>query len=160
MQKYTEKLTDAKAVEFADKIGAYFKDLPHLPSNIIDIFVQIAPILSLIGGILYIVAGPIVGILGSLGAILSLSPFYMLLTIANAVLMGVMGVLLLMSSSLLKEKKADGWMLLFWVEILSIGSMIITLLYGYIPNILGYVFGIAVGLYILFEMRNRYSKVK
>jgi hypothetical protein len=157
MQKYTEKLTDAKAVEFIDKIGAYFKNLPHLPANIVDILVQIAPILSLIGGVLYIVAGPIVGLLGGLASILSLSPFYMLLTILNAVVMGVIGVLLLLASSKLKERKAEGWILLFWVNMFSIASMVITLLYGYIPNILGYIVGVAIGLYFLFETRSSYK---
>jgi len=157
MADYTEKLTDAKAMGFIDQIGDVFKGLPHLPANIVEILVKIAPWLALLGGILGLLAGPLIGVLGSLGSILALSPYSMFITIVETVVMVANAILLLMAFSPLKAKAMRGWVFLFWAEMLSSVDIVLSLLRGQTGSLFASVIGVAIGLYILFEIRSSYS---
>jgi len=157
MADYTEKLTDAKAMGFIDQVGDVFKGLPHLPTNIVEILVKIAPWLALLGGVLGLLAGPIVGVLGSLGSVLSLSPYYLFITIVVTVVTLANAILLLLAFSPLKAKAMRGWVFLFWAQMLSAVDIVLSLLQGQTGSLVGGVIGIAIGLYILFEIRSSYA---
>ena len=157
MADYTEKLTDAKAMGFIDQVGDVFKGLPHLPASIVEILVKIAPWLALLGGILGLIAGPLIGVLGSLGSLMTLSPYFMFVTIVTTVVTIANSVLLLMAFSPLRTKMMRGWVFLFWAEMLSAVDIVLSLLQGQTGSIVGGVIGLAIGLYILFEIRSSYK---
>lgn len=157
MADYTEKLTDAKAMGFIDQVGDVFKGLPHLPASIIEILVKIAPWLALLGGVLGLIAGPLIGILGSLGSLMTLSPYIMFVTIVTTVVTLANSILLLMAFGPLKARAMRGWVLLFWAEMLSVVDIILSLLQGQTGSIVGGVIGLAIGFYILFEIRGAYK---
>lgn len=159
MADYTEKLTDAKAMGFIDQIGDVFKGLPHLPSGIIDVLVKITPWLALLGGILGLIAGPLVGILGSLGSLMALSPYFMFITIVTTVVTLANSILLLMAFNPLKRREMRGWVFLFWAQMLSVVDIVLSLLQGQTSALVGGVIGLAIGFYILFEIRGSYKGV-
>ncbi|MBW7955655.1 hypothetical protein H3C66_02880 [Patescibacteria group bacterium] len=157
MADYTEKLTDAKAMGFIDQVGDVFKGLPHLPSSIVDILVKIAPWLALLGGVLGLIAGPLIGILGSLGSIMTLSPYFMFVTIVTMVVTLANSILLLMAFSPLRQQMMRGWVFLFWAQLLSVVDIVLSLLQGQTASIVGGLIGLAIGFYILFEIRGSYK---
>lgn len=159
MADYTEKLTDAKAMGFIDQVGDVFKSLPHLPASIVEILVKLAPWLALLGGVLGLLAGPLIGVLGSLGSIMSLSPYLMFVTIVSTVVLVANSVLLLMAFSPLRQGAMRGWVFLFWAQMLSAVDIILSLLQGQTGSLVGGVIGLAIGLYILFEIRGSYKGV-
>jgi len=159
MADYTEKLTDAKAMDIIDQVGSAFKSLPHLPSGVVDVLVKIAPYFALLGGVVGIIFGPVIGVIGGLASILTLSPLLMISTLANAVIMIVQSILLLLAFSPLKNRQMKGWIFLFWSQVMSIALMVLSLLLGHAGSIVGSILGLAIGMYILFETRDSYNGV-
>lgn len=156
MADITAKLTDAKALSFIDQVGDVFKNLPHLPANVIEILVKLAPWLALLGGILGLIAGPLIGILGSLGSLFTLSPYLMVMTIVSAGVTIIGSILLLMAFNPLKERAMRGWILLFWAEMLSVVDIVFSVIQGRTGTLFGGILGLVIGFYILFEIRNSY----
>ena len=157
MASYTDKLTDAEAMGIISQVEGVFKGLPHLPSGIVDFLVKIAPYMALISGILALLAGPVIGLLGGLGSILSLSPILMISTLGSAIVMIISAILMLMAFGPLKNRQMKGWIFLFWSEALSIVNLIFTLMLGETSGLVGGVIGILIGFYVLFEMKSRYT---
>jgi hypothetical protein len=156
MADYTEKLTDAQAMNFIDQVGGVFKNLPHLPKSIVDILVKITPWLALLGGVLGLIAGPLIGLLGSLGSVLALSPYLMVMTLVSAAVLIINSVLLLMAFGPLRRNEMRGWVLLFWAEMLRAVDIVLSAVQGDTGSIIGSVLGLLIGLYILFEIRGSY----
>lgn len=135
------QLTDAKAKDFANKVGNIFTSVPHLPKEWVAFLVKIAPICAMIGAVLMVLSGLSFGMYGIYGLV------------SLAVSLGSASLLFLAYKPL-QEKKAEGWMYLFWSTILeTIGTVMMAFLSGYFFGILG----IIVGMYILFEMRPSYK---
>jgi hypothetical protein len=153
-----DKLTGQEAMDFVKKIEDPFKSLPHLPKGLVEFFVKIAPWLAIIGAVLGLVAGPLVGILGGIGSLFSLSPIFLIWTVATVVFTLLNSVLLFMAFKPLKEREMKGWMLLFWSNIIGIVEGVLGLLINQ-SSIVGTLLGIVIGLYILFEMKPLYDGV-
>jgi hypothetical protein len=139
-----------------DTIESLFANAPALPVNIKEVLVKYAPILSLIFGILGILLG-----IGGISALTVTSPFAMMGGPNTASAYGVgfiAAVALIISSGLmlaaysgLKAKKAGGWNMMFWSEVVSIASSLISL------NLVGALISAVVGFYILFQIKSYYK---
>ncbi len=151
---YTARLTDKKAQDFASKVGEIFKSVPHLPKSWVDFLVKIVPILALIGAVLSLFAGPVLGFLSVL-SLLTLNPVLVLSVLVAAILSLVTACLLFLAYKPLKERKYDGWMFLFWCQILGAVQSLFHILFR--EQAITSLIGILVGFYILYEMRPRYK---
>lgn len=125
-----------------------FKKAPHLPMNIQEVLVKIAPWLALIFGIL--------GILGGIGAI-GVSPIAFLggvyasaFVLLSGFLALAASVLLLVAFQGLLKRHVKGWTLLFWAEVISAVASLLSLS-------VGAVIGIIIGFYLLFEIKGKYK---
>ena len=150
------------------------KDLPKLPKGFTDFLVQIAPWVTLLGGIFSIYSAYVIWKWAHLSNGLvdyanSISQLYggeavaderltVMLWVGMAVL-GVMGVIYLMAFSPLKEKKKKGWDLLFLATIVNIVYGVVMLFsdYSYGGGIVGTVLGALIGWYFLFQIRDYYT---
>lgn len=138
--------------QIVDAMEDFFKKAPHLPANVREVLVKIAPWIALVFGIL--------GVLAGLGAV-GVSPVAALGGIRNSALVLVSGILTIISSVLmlmafpkLQKHQYGGWRLLFWSEVVSV---IASLLGITAASILGAVIGALIGFYILFEIKSYYK---
>ena len=134
--------------DLAKSLEGLFKSLPHLPQNVTDVLVKIAPWLALIFGVLGVLAG-----IGAMG----ISPFALFGGIRSGMMVFFTGLLTLASSVLmllaypkLTKRTHKGWTYLFWSEILNA-------VYALLTVSLGSVIGVLIGLYLLFEIRRYYK---
>lgn len=132
------------------------KGLPALPVNAKELLVTVAPYFALIFGIL--------GILGSIaafGIFSAIAPFGVLYGVRGAAAAGSMVIVYtivgLVSSALmlfafpgLRSRKAQGWTLLFWSEVVSLVSSIAGV------SITGILFSL-LGFYLLFQVKSYYK---
>ena len=134
-----------------DLIGALedvFGKLPKLPSGVNDVLVNIAPWLALVFGIL--------GVIGGLSAI-GISPLALFggvnagfTVLATGVAAIVSSVLMLMAFPKLKKRVYKGWELLFWSEVVSTVSAVLSITVGSI-------IGVLIGFYLLFQIKRYYK---
>lgn len=144
MTSSLQKQTD-DVVTSLEKI---FKGLPHLPENVREILVKIAPWLALIFGVL----GVLVGI-GAMG----FSPLALFGGVRTGMMVFATGLLTIASSVLmllaypgLSKKSYKGWTFLFWAEALNA-------VYAVLTVSVGSVLGVLIGLYLLFEVKRYYK---
>ncbi len=149
-----DRLQDDQAMSLVNKIQDAFKSLPRLPKGLVEFLVKVAPYLALIGGILSLVAGPVLGLL-SVVSLITLSPGLVLTTVLAAILSLANAALLLMAFGPLKNHQLKGWMLVFWSDLLGIAQTILAILLAQ-SSVVSLVFAI-IGLYILFEMKPMYT---
>lgn len=154
MSSFFDQLTDRKSVDFADKIGDVFKSLPNLPDGLVEFFVKITPYLALLGALFNVIITPL-GALATIFSLLTLSPMTGLFMLLSTVLMLVNGVLLFVAFKPLKNREHRGWMFLFWSNVFSAASTVFSILGG--SSWVGGLLGLAIGFYILFQMRRFYS---
>ena len=152
------QLTDSKARDFSDQIGSIFKGVPHIPKSWVKFLVKIAPRLAGLGGLTNVLSG-FSSVMGG-GAFNSMMYHYAGVGrnyfLINGIFSLLLGVLLLMAFSPLKAKKMDGWMYLFWTQILGVVQTVVLLAYfggGWLASVIG----IVLGLYILFEIKPAYK---
>lgn len=142
-----------------DKAGALeswlaplFAKAPHLPEGGRKVVTDIAPWLSLIFGVLGLLALTSGGMLALL-----LSPLLLMsgsLHVIISVVFGIISaVLSILSFKPLQEMKKTGWNLAFYSLIISSISTIVSILF---VGSLGGVLGIVLGCYVLFEVREMY----
>lgn len=131
---------------------SWFKPLPKLPANIVDFLVMIAPWLSLIFGIM-----GVLGALAAFGVWNAVGPYAMYWGAGRAGLWQVVIIGGLISSVLsilafpgLRDRKLQGWTLIFWSQIVSVAAAVFGM------NI-GGIIGAAIGFYILFQVKPRYK---
>lgn len=147
------------AVNEAQIIAAmddFFSKAPHLPANIREVLVKIAPWIALVFGIL--------GVLAGLGAV-GVSPVVALGGVQNSAFVLVSGILTIVSSVLmlmafpkLQRHQFGGWRLLFWSEVVSVVSSLLGITAGNpVGTLLGAVIGALIGFYILFEIKSYYK---
>lgn len=139
----SKKSTDLIAV-----LEKFYKQIPNLPDSIREVLVKIAPWLALVFGILGVIVG-----LGALG----LSPLALLggldasfIVLLTGVVAIVASILMLMAFPKLQKRQYKGWELLFWSEVVSVVSAIISISVGSI-------LGILIGFYLLFQIKNYYK---
>lgn len=150
------RLDDKQAMAFIKQVEEPFAKLPKLPQGIVAFLVSVAPWLTILGAILSLIAGPFMA-LASVFSILTLSPGVMLSMVLSTVLLFVNAVLLFKAFSPLKERKLEGWILVFWSNIFSIAESVVGMVF-HGKGIVGTIFGIVLGLYILFQMKPSYKK--
>lgn len=131
-----------------------FKSLPHLPENIREMLVKVAPWLALIFGVL----GLFVGV-GAMG----FSPFAMFGGVRTGMMVFLSGVITLASSVLmllaypkLVKRSYNGWVFLFWAELMNAIYALLSALSGS-GGFVGTILGVLIGLYLLFEVKRYYK---
>lgn len=138
--------------EIINRLDEWFSKLPALPANWKETLVKITPWIALIFGVLGIVFSLMaVGVLTFMAPLVALGGGVGVATggpIA-AVLWLVSSVLLLMAYKGTKDRKASGWRLLFWSEVVSLASSVVFLSVGGI-------FWALVTFYLLFQIRSHY----
>lgn len=137
-----------QASDFIATLDNFFKQAPKLPSSATDVLVKIAPWISLIFGILGVIVG-----LSAVG-ISPIALFGGVHASFEVLLVGVVSivssVLMLMAYPKLVKKEYKGWELLFWSEVVSAVSAVISLS-------VGSVIGILIGFYLLFQIKSYYK---
>lgn len=123
---------------------------PHLPSNWQEVLVKFLPYLTILFVVLAI---PV--LLAALGVSAFLSPFMMMTGGVGSysfmmIIFGVSVVLEAMAIPGLFNKSAKSWKLLYW-------STLVNALYNFfIFNLVGFVVGGALSLYLLFQIKKYY----
>ncbi len=151
MASILDKLTDAESMKFIDQVADPFKTLPHLPKNITEILVQISPWLVLLGLI-----AEVLGVVNALSW-MAANPVFSLIAL---VISAVSAFLMYSAFTPLKNREMKGWILLFWINLLSAAGSVVSAIGGNFSSIVGGVVGILIGLYVLFEMRSFYGPVQ
>jgi hypothetical protein len=126
-----------------------------LPQGLVDFLVKVAPVVSLILGILGVVGALALFGLGSI-----LGPFVVLgggaaalgSTFLAAIFSGIIAIMYIMAYSGLKNRKMSGWNLLFYIETLYVVSDLVNV------RIASAVLSAVIGYYFLFQMRAAYKK--
>lgn len=177
-EKVNEAIAEAKTnINALEKwLESINKKLPQIPKKGRDVLARLAPWLTLVGGVISLFgawsfwqAGHAVSklvewsnnlsrIYGSNDAI-GASSLSITWYIAFVLLI-VQAVLLLMAFPKLKDGKRSGWSLLFYNSLLT---GVIALVYLFTPSygfssLLGYLVGTAVSLYLLFQIREHFTK--
>ncbi len=145
----------------AKKGQTLHKDLPHLPKDWIKNIVKILPYLVLLGGIFSLTSG-----LGSLLPFgrnrlwmmhwLKINRAYYYVTAGFSL---ILAVLYLMAYEALKNKKYEGWLLLFWTIIISLIESVVLLIMGW-GGLLGSVITAVIGFYVIYEIRPEFVAKK
>ncbi len=154
-------LTGKPAVKYMDQVGQVFKQIPHLPKEIVNLLVSVVPWLALLGGVLGAI-GAVTTVLGGSAVyraswmMAGVGSGYSLYIIIAAVFSAVMAALLLMAFAPLKDKKAAGWAFLFWANVISIAQNLVGLVLWH-GSIVGIILSVAIGLYLLYEVRPMYK---
>jgi hypothetical protein len=149
-------MSTTKSNDFIDTMGDWFAKFPELPKNGRDTLAKIAPILSLIFGILGILVG--ISGLGVLAFFSPLAVFGGVTGVANygtgfitALFYLVASVLMLASYPGLKAKKYKGWKLLFWSEVVYVVGGLISL------SIISTIIGALITFYLLFQIKSYFK---
>ena len=164
MDKY---LSNPKILKIIDQLGDYFKDLPHLPKNIKDFLVGIAPIAALIGGVLTIFSS--LSMLLMVVGLNGLSPFafmvgslywrgHLLFLGLLAVIYLLVGGLLIKAFPLLKKRRFAGWLYLYYAMIISLLSSLLSI--NGFGGLIWEAIWLGIHLYLLYEIRPAYKKAK
>lgn len=143
----------AKQTDWQAKLEEFFMKFPALPKNAKDVLVKVTPWFALIFGLLGVLAG-----LAGLGILSVLSPFMMLggsFSQTSGSLIGI--VVAVVSSALLlaafpgtKAHKMQGWNMLFWSEVASVVSAVLSL------ALTGVIFSL-ISFYLLYQIKSYYK---
>ena len=149
-------MSTTKSTDVIATMGEWYEKVPPLPKNWQDTLARIAPILSLIFGILGIIVA-----IGGLGVLTATSPLAFLggaQTVSSygtgivATLIYLVGsILLLASYPGLKARKYKGWTLLFWSEAVNLVGGLVSL------AIVSAIIGALIGFYLIFQIRSYYK---
>ena len=154
-------LTSKEVKAQIDKLSKVFESLPHLPKKIVEIIVKITPFFVLLGAI-GLAFSSIQNLFGfnrvnhwfSYWINVPHSYFYIL-----GVLEAITAVIFLLSYAPLRDRKINGWILLFWTTALEVVGDVVDIIFAY-GGLIGSLIGLAVSLYLLFEMRPFYEEKK
>ncbi len=129
-----------------------FKKLPPLPPNAVNGLVSVTPWIALIFGLL-----GVIGAISAFGALSFLAPFAVMggaknygLGLVSTIGWGISSVMMLLAFPGLKAGKTGGWNLLFWSELVSAIASVISIS-------IGGIIGVAIALYLLFQIKNKYK---
>lgn len=149
----------SQAAALENALAPLFAKLPHLPHNVRQTLVSIAPWLALIFGVLGLFT--VLSALAMIPVLLSM-PFgaaamggsYLPIFI-GLILGAVAAVLDLLAWKPLTAHKKKGWNLLYYGNILSVVSSVINMAFGY--SGFGGLIGALIGFWLLFEVRSLYT---
>lgn len=157
MSGLLDRLTDSQAMDFIDKVGKLFKDLPHIPKHYAEGLVNVAPWFAILMALLSLVAGPLLSIF-SFTSLLLLNPVFSLAIFVAAIISIINMVLLFLAFAPLKKRLLVGWIYLFWVNVLGLIEVTFRLLVGQ-SSLITILFA-ALVMYLLFEMKPLYHRTK
>lgn len=147
----TELKKHIKALE--DQLVDLFEKAPHLPKEVRDILITIAPWCAIIFGILGIVA---LFTASAFSLFLTIATFGLAIWLFIPIAIGfIAAVLSLMAFPGLKDGLKDGWDKLFLSQIISAVGVIASILASHFS--LWSIVGSAIGFYLLFEIRSHYK---
>lgn len=139
-----------------DSLENLYSKAPALPKNAKDTIVNITPILAVVFGIL--------GLLGSLGGVGLLTVFSPMALFGGAQGMssygsGFISAIFWLASSVLllaaypgtKARKAKGWNMLFWSELINLAGSVISL------SLFSGIISAAIAFYLLFQIKPYYK---
>lgn len=142
----------------------FAKNAPPLPSNAKKIIVEYLPYISLVLGILallaawglYDAARTVNVLVAGYGAALDRLTFTVWLSIA---VLAVEAVLYIAAFNPAKARKKSGWDLLFYALLVNVayGVVVAFTYYGGAGRLLGSLIGSAIGFYFLFQIRASYK---
>ena len=156
MSSFFAQFTSKQSIKFIDQVQEPFKNLPHLPDSVIEFVAKIAPVLAIIGGFLWIVVVGLQTLVASL-SLLSLNPAGSMFMIVSAVISLLMGALFLMAYKPLQARKMEGWVYLFWTEVLYTVTVLLDLVEGRVFSFVPSLIGVLIGFYFVFEIRKQYK---
>lgn len=148
---------NAQTKQWTKMLDENFAKLPSLPKGVTDFIVSINPWLSLVFGILSVLAG-----IAGFGLLTALSPVaavagaggYAVAGIVASVILLAEGVLMLLAFGPLKRKDVKGWNLMFWVLVLSVLSSVVSLrVFGIVQALIGAL----IGYYFLYQVKPHYK---
>lgn len=130
----------------------WFGKLPEIPKGGREAIVAITPWLALIFGILGVIAS-----LAGFGILTVFSPAMIFfggrfagIALLNALLSLIASILLLMAFPGTKKRKTNGWMMLFYSEVVNvIGAIIALSLSGVLVSLIAF--------YLLFQIKSYYK---
>lgn len=142
-----------------------------LPENAKGMLVQYLPWLTLIGAVLMLLASwslyqlltyavGVAGYASTYGYTVGGAQLGVIGWLSLAVLV-LEAVIMLLAFSPLKARKKQGWNMLYWVALLSVGFSVIYFFADWnLPSLIFSLFGSAVSLFILFQIRGHYVAAK
>lgn len=155
---------DEQTRQLVKPLEQYYAKAPSLPANVKDFIVMVAPWVSVILGVLSVLAFAF-ALLG-LGALRTLSPLYSAAGVSltgagliTAVLGLISGVLMLLAFRPLQRRSIRGWNLLFWVLVVGLVSTVATssILYFSVVGLIWAVVWFLIELYFLFQVKSYYK---
>lgn len=137
-----------------------FEKAPHLPQNIRQTIVDIAPWLALIFGILAIFGLVSAGMIGSIMSMFSIFSFgFRNISMLISMLAGLgAAVLQLLAYQPLTRKEKKGWNYIFYGTVLSVVAALVNIIVGYGYGAPGHIIGALIGFWLLFEIRGFYHE--
>lgn len=148
-------------------MAGWYGNVPHLPPNIqkwlADNVWWLAGIGAILGAIAFLgvvsasfLGGAvIVGLGGPVGA--AVAGFAFIAVVVSLLSLGFLTVLSGMAVAPLKEHKKKGWELLFISELVYVAFAVLGVLFGGDGNVIGTAISIAIGFYLLFEIRGHFD---
>ncbi len=155
-------------------LGDVFKSAPKLPAGGKKALIQYLPWINLVLGILMLLAayslwhwadtfGGAVDSINQLsrafgGSEVVSDRFSVGIWIA-VVLSAIQGLLYIAAFPATRDRKKSGWNLMFYALLLNVVYAVVVLFtdYGGVGNLIGYLIGSAIGLYLLFQIRDAYT---
>jgi predicted neutral ceramidase superfamily lipid hydrolase len=136
----------------------------QLPKGFTDFLVSFGPWITLVVGILLLPAilavftiGSLVGVAGSAYYATAVGPSYWL----SILMLVVQVVIMFISVPMLLKRKRNGWLLLFYADLLSfVYGVVNGFSYNNFPltSIVTSLISLVIGLYVLFQIRRYYTK--
>ncbi len=129
-----------------------FAKLPNLPANIRELLVKVAPYFAILGVVLGLPAVLALLGLGSLAAQLSMGSMWVTSSAVGISVVFIIGGIVLQALSIpgLFARKVAGWRFAYWGVLLGGVQNLLMM------NLMGFVIGTGIGLYLLFEIRSHY----
>jgi hypothetical protein len=132
--------------DFIKMLEKFFAKAPHMPENARLTLVKIFPWIAIFFGVL--------GVLGGIAGLAAVPAGY-----AGGSSLGFISIIIWLASSVLllaaypglKARKAKGWDLLFWSEVVSAIGSIVEM------QLISAVIGALIGFYLLFEVKSHYK---
>ena len=149
--------TQKKLAALEGWLAPIFAQAPHLPASFREFLATIAPWLSLIFGILGLIALLSAGVLLSVASLSFMTGGISEVAWVISVLAGLIAaVLQILAFSPLKKRQKKGWNYIFYGTIITTAAAIIEIAIGYGSSAIGTVIGTVIGLWLLFEVRPLY----
>ncbi len=160
MDKVITFLHNKRVLELSDELEQRFKSVPHLPSGLTEFLVRVAPYLALLSGVLSIISGLAVltgnNLTSMMGVDVGISQTYFQILGLQSILLGVLYIL---SFKYLKERSFTGWLFMLWGTLINTAFSALGFAFG-ATDIIGFLIGLLISLYILYEVKPHYSSVK